>query len=80
MAALATGNAEVVSVDSSREALEIAEENIALNDLSESQYDLIQANCFDYLRDAEQNNDQFDFVILDALVWEKKARPRSRPG
>ncbi|MAU10872.1 MAG: 23S rRNA (cytosine(1962)-C(5))-methyltransferase RlmI [Anaerolineaceae bacterium] len=65
VAALATGNAEVVSVDSSREALEIAEENIALNDLSESQYDLIQANCFDYLRDAEQNNDQFDFVILD---------------
>lgn len=65
VAALATGNAEVVSVDSSREALEIAEENIALNDLSESQHDLIQANCFDYLRDAEQNNDQFDFVILD---------------
>ncbi|MCB9461653.1 MAG: class I SAM-dependent rRNA methyltransferase [Anaerolineaceae bacterium] len=65
VAALATGNAEVVSVDSSREALELAEANINLNGLDGNNAQLVQANCFDYLRDAELSGESFDFVILD---------------
>lgn len=67
VAALATGKTHVVSVDSSLEALQLAEKNIALNELdqTEESYELIQANCFDYLRDATEAGDQYDIIILD---------------
>lgn len=69
LSALAAGGTHVVSVDSSMEALQLAEKNITLNGLDQQThgetYDLVQANCFDYLREAVENGDQYDMVILD---------------
>lgn len=66
---LQAGNVHAVSVDSSRDALELAEANIILNTFgqrdSNISYDLIQADCFAYLRDAVDRSERYDCVILD---------------
>lgn len=67
--ALAAGGVHAICVDSSREALNLAETNIRLNDFHlnqhEQSYELIEADCFAYLRDAVARNDSFDIVVLD---------------
>jgi len=66
---LQAGSMHTISVDSSRDALELAEANIMLNKLDQrdikTSYDLIQADCFVYLRDAVDRGEQYDFVVLD---------------
>lgn len=70
--ALSWNGVSAVSVDSSEDALNLARRNIELN-ISEgiinpekgSEYELIQADAFDYLREAVRREEQFDVIICD---------------
>ncbi|MFW5749084.1 MAG: class I SAM-dependent rRNA methyltransferase [Chloroflexota bacterium] len=56
---------EVVNVDSSYDALTLAEDNVQLNGLPTDRAEFIQADVFDYLRDLADQDRQFDVVVLD---------------
>jgi 23S rRNA (cytosine1962-C5)-methyltransferase len=63
-----TGDTEmqVTSIDVSHEALELAEVNVSRNPhLSSDNFDFIQADAFDYLRDQSAEGNQWDVVVLD---------------
>jgi 23S rRNA (cytosine1962-C5)-methyltransferase len=63
--ALAAGAAEVVSVDSSAEALELARENMRLNQFSEDRVSWVEADVFQYLRLLRDRAEKFDLIVLD---------------
>ncbi|MFN4293308.1 MAG: class I SAM-dependent rRNA methyltransferase [Thermoflexales bacterium] len=65
--ALAGGAARVVNVDSSGEALALAERNLALNGGlgAGRRYECVEADVFDYLRSLRDRGERFDVVILD---------------
>lgn len=64
--ALAAGGAEeVVSVDSSAEALARAQANAELNGFAPDVCKWQQADVFDYLRRAREAGDTYDLIILD---------------
>jgi 23S rRNA (cytosine1962-C5)-methyltransferase len=72
IAALQGGAKSVLNVDSSAEALEIAERNLELNGYptssdTGSRCQNREANVFDYLRELEQDpsHSKFDLIILD---------------
>ena len=60
--ALRGGAKRVISVESSRPALELAKKNFSLNGLAESEGDLLKADAFSYLKRAKA---EFDLVVLD---------------
>ncbi|MBI4525343.1 MAG: class I SAM-dependent rRNA methyltransferase [Deltaproteobacteria bacterium] len=60
--ALKGGARQVISVDSSRPALETARRVLDLNDLAAAADDLIRADVFSYLKNCPR---QFDIVVLD---------------
>ncbi len=72
---LALGFQEVISVDSSREALRQAEENARLNGLS---LKTVEANAFDYLRALEKAGERFDLIVLDPPAFAKGKKDRER--
>lgn len=60
------GEASTVTViDSSRETLELLEENAVLNGFDKNSLDIWQGNVFDLLRKFRDENRKFDVVILD---------------
>lgn len=59
------GAAYSVNVDSSREALEIASQNMALNGLDGSRAEYITADVFQLLRGYWREGHTFDLIILD---------------
>ena len=63
--ALKGGAAHVTNVDSSRPALETAEENYKLNSLPDSACDNIDGDVFEYLRHCRESGESFDMIILD---------------
>lgn len=64
--ALAKGGAEeVISIDSSADALEMAKSNAKLNGFNESQMKWVEANVFEQLRKYRDVGEKFDLVILD---------------
>lgn len=65
LALLKGGAAEVVSVDSSAEALAIAKSNSARNGFSESRHQFVCEDVFTYLRQCHERGEHFDLVILD---------------
>ena len=65
LALLAGGADEVVSVDSSGEALETARKNAERNGFCEEKAKWVQADVFDFLRKARDAGDTYDLVILD---------------
>ncbi|MDW8205099.1 MAG: class I SAM-dependent rRNA methyltransferase [Cytophagales bacterium] len=69
--ALAGGACEVVSVDISKEAVALSEDNVRLNFGSQAAHKAVAADCFDYLR---QMNEEFDIVVLDPPAFAKNAR------
>jgi 23S rRNA (cytosine1962-C5)-methyltransferase len=64
------GGAEsVVSVDTSQPALDLARSNVGLNGFEPRDEDFVKADAFTFLR---QNEDLYDFVILDPPAFAKK--------
>jgi 23S rRNA (cytosine1962-C5)-methyltransferase len=61
----------VVGVDSSRPALEMAEKNAALNG---REWEWIEANAFDLLREYSAANRRYDTIILDPPAFAKTKR------
>jgi len=60
--ALGGGARSVVSLDSSRPALELAERNLALNNFDGDNAELIKGDAFSYLK---EYNGKFDVIVLD---------------
>lgn len=60
--AYAGGANEVVSIDSSRPALQLARQNLELNGLPSDGKNLIKADAFSYLKETRST---FDIVVLD---------------
>lgn len=65
LAALSGGAKEVINVDSSGPALELARINAGLNGFSEEQFQTMEADVFQYLRRCRDAARQFDVIILD---------------
>jgi 23S rRNA (cytosine1962-C5)-methyltransferase len=65
LAAALGGAKEVVSVDSSADALEIAKKNSQLNDIDEKKMTWVEADVFLQLRKYRDENKRFDLIILD---------------
>src|SRR5205814_7997606 len=61
----------VTGVDSSRPALEAAEQNANLNG---REIEWIQANAFDLLRDYSDSGQKYDSIILDPPAFAKSKR------
>jgi 23S rRNA (cytosine1962-C5)-methyltransferase len=72
---LARHCARVTGVDVSRAALEVAEENLAINRhrLSGS-VDWVEANAFDLLRDWSSTGAMYDTIVLDPPAFAKSKR------
>ncbi len=69
-AALA-GAAGSVSVDMSRTYLDWARKNYALNNISEKRHQLVQSDCFDWLRNCRE---PFDLIMLDPPSFSNSKR------
>jgi 23S rRNA (cytosine1962-C5)-methyltransferase len=63
--AFAAGATEVVSVDSSAEALELARVNMRLNHFSEDRVIWDEVDVFQYLRLLRDRGEKFDLIVLD---------------
>jgi len=68
---LAPRCSKVTGVDSSRPALEVAEQNAALN---QREIEWIEANAFDLLRDYSAAGHQYDTIVLDPPPFAKTRR------
>jgi 23S rRNA (cytosine1962-C5)-methyltransferase len=68
---LAQRCSQVTGVDSSRPALEMAEQNSALNN---REIEWIEANAFDLLKDYAASGRQYDTVVLDPPPFAKSKR------
>ena len=64
------GATDVVNVDISGAACDLANRNMALNGLSERHQSIV-ANCFDLLRELSDRETRFDVVILDPPAFTK---------
>ena len=63
--AIKAGASKVINVDSSAEALMLADKNLKLNGIDPSKYENIEDDVFKYLRKLRDSNKQFDLIILD---------------
>jgi 23S rRNA (cytosine1962-C5)-methyltransferase len=73
---LAPRCSQVTGVDSSRPALEVADQNAALNRarLGDKEIEWIEANAFDLLKDYSTANRHYDTVVLDPPAFAKSKR------
>jgi 23S rRNA (cytosine1962-C5)-methyltransferase len=67
---------QVTGVDSSRPALEVADQNAALNKewLGEREIEWMEANAFDLLKDYAAANRRYDTIVLDPPAFAKGKR------
>lgn len=81
VAAAKAGAQEVVGVDISPKAIELAAENAKLNEVSEV-CKFIQADVFEFLRNSLKEGEKFDLIILDppAFVKSKKELKNALTG
>ena len=68
---LASGCPHVTAVDSSRPALEVADQNAALN---RRDIEWIEANAFDLLKDYASSSHLYDTIVLDPPAFAKGKR------
>lgn len=72
---LARACQRVTGVDASRQALEVAEENLAVNQgRLQAGVDWVEANAFDLLRDWSAAGRQFDTIVVDPPAFAKTKR------
>jgi len=74
------GAGEVIGVDISELALEVAEKNAQLNGLNGIKW--VKANAFDFLRELDKKGEKFDVVIIDppSFAKNKAAVPNALRG
>lgn len=65
---------QVTAVDSSRPALEIAEQNEKLNPRDGPEIEWMEANAFDLLRDYSMAGRQYDTIVLDPPAFAKSRK------
>jgi len=65
VAALKAGAAQVVNIDSSATALELARINVALNELDSARVDHVTGDVFNLLRRYRTDERSFDLIVLD---------------
>ena|SRR2546423_5695247 len=68
---LAARCSQVTGVDSSRPALEVADQNATLNN---REIEWIEANAFDLLKDYSASNRRYDTIVLDPPAFAKTKR------
>ena len=68
---LAPHCASVTGVDSSRPALEVADQNASLNS---REIEWVEANAFDLLRDYSASGKQYDTIVLDPPAFAKSKK------
>jgi 23S rRNA (cytosine1962-C5)-methyltransferase len=73
---LASQCSQVTGVDSSRPALEVADQNAALNHqlLKGKEIEWIEANAFDLLKDYSSSDRRYDTIVLDPPAFAKSKR------
>ena len=73
---LAPRCAHVTGVDSSRPALEVADQNATLNGSNQTQPEIewIEANAFDLLKDYAASGQRYDAIVLDPPPFAKTKR------
>jgi 23S rRNA (cytosine1962-C5)-methyltransferase len=73
---LAPQCSHVTGVDSSRPALEVADQNAALNRklLGEEEIEWIEGNAFDLLKDYAASNRRYDTIVLDPPAFARTKR------
>ena len=67
-------DAQVRLVDISQDAMAMARENFALNEVTG---EFVVANVFDYLRELRKSKERFDFIILDPPSFAKSKSKKS---
>ncbi len=65
VAALKAGAAQVVNIDASAPALELARTNVALNELDSTRVDHVTGDVFSLLRRYRADGRAFDLIVLD---------------
>jgi 23S rRNA (cytosine1962-C5)-methyltransferase len=63
--AIKEGASKVTNVDSSADALELAEKIFVLNKIKSTEFENVEDDVFKYLRKLRDSNKQFDLIILD---------------
>ncbi len=76
--ALAGGATEVVSVDISAQALEMAKQNVALNDLDTSKHQTMAIDAFEAFQKLHQEHKRFDIVVIDPPSFAKRDSEREK--
>jgi 23S rRNA (cytosine1962-C5)-methyltransferase len=73
---LAPRCSRVTGVDSSRPALEVADQNATLNrqDQNQPEIEWIEANAFDLLKDYSASGQRYDTIVLDPPAFAKTKR------
>ncbi|MGC1452563.1 MAG: class I SAM-dependent rRNA methyltransferase [Candidatus Sulfotelmatobacter sp.] len=73
---LAPHCSQVTGVDSSRPALEVADQNTSLNQalLKGKEIEWIEANAFDLLKDYSSSDHRYDTIVLDPPAFAKSKR------
>ena len=74
------GAEEVISVDISGAALEMAKKNVALNGLDERKFGFVKADVFDWLTDEVKRPPRFDLVIVDPPSFAASAKTAKDGG
>lgn len=64
------GAREIIAVDISKEALDLAQKNLSINNL-DIKCKFVEANAFDCLRELHDNKEVFDVIILDPPAFTK---------
>jgi 23S rRNA (cytosine1962-C5)-methyltransferase len=65
ISALKAGAKSVVNVDSSADALQLAKDNLRLNELPVNETELVEADVFSYVRQLRAEQRTFDVIIAD---------------
>lgn len=73
--ALAGGATEVHSLDSSKQALDLTEENVRLNGFDSSKHRTIQADAVDFLKTI---SGEYDLIVLDPPAFAKQLSARHK--
>jgi len=65
IAALAGGASRVCAIESSKDAIQVAKENLAANPLDAAKLEFVQGDVFSHLRTLRDRNEKFGLIVLD---------------